>query len=54
MEQNYLLTYIRQGFSCFEWFEKFEDMDDFIVDVCMKHDYKVLEKIFVKDAETLV
>jgi hypothetical protein len=53
MDRNYLLTYIRDGYGCFEWFETEEEMNVFIESVCKLKDYKVLEKTHVRDAVAL-
>lgn len=53
MEHKYLLTYIRKGFSCFQWFSTVEDMEYFIESICKPKDYKIIEKTYIKDAVAL-
>jgi hypothetical protein len=30
MDRNYLLTYLKDGYAQFDWFESLEEMQDFI------------------------
>lgn len=54
MGNHFLLTYIRKGSPCFQWFETLNEMDKFVDEVCMTFEYKVLEKIQIKEAVIIV